>query len=285
MKELEFNNEIIDGQSTVADNLAKANRNFMLLQEILGIGASSQDIQNMLETISQTYVKTADIVNNLNSSDTNKPVSALQAKNLKNELIQLNQNIFDLTQQLRNKAEKTTHLPNNTDFNTLTQPGSYSITTGGINAPVVYDISIPTHWNVNVYWGNPNTDVFYQIAQTIKEPNKLFKRHCINGGYYPWATYIGDNYNSKTKIEHMPLSNKIQSLIDLGYESGQFTCGNCPDMPFQNWGACLRYSHNESDVYLATLHQSSTQNVYFRYYSAGQKKWIINWQKYTTVSV
>ena len=133
---MEFNNEIIDGQSTVADNLAKSNRNFMLLKEILGSGASSQDIQNMLETISQTYVKTEDIVNNLSSSDTNKPVSALQAKNLKQDITnltgqlqqlnqsvssltqslnqnisnltqQLNQNVSSLTQRLDNKVEKT----------------------------------------------------------------------------------------------------------------------------------------------------------------------------------
>ena len=137
MKRLEFNNEIIDGQSTVADNLAKSNRNFMLLKEILGSGASSQDMQNMLETISQTYVKTEDIVNNLSSSDTNKPVSALQAKNLKQDITnltgqlqqlnqsvssltqslnqnisnltqQLNQNVSNLTQRLDNKVDKVT---------------------------------------------------------------------------------------------------------------------------------------------------------------------------------
>ena len=138
MKRLEFNNEIIDGQSTVADNLAKSNRNFMLLKEILGSGASSQDIQNMLETISQTYVKTEDIVNNLSSSDTNKPVSALQAKNLKQDITNLtgqlqqlnqsvssltqslNQNISNLTQQLnQNVSSLTQRLDNKADKNTI----------------------------------------------------------------------------------------------------------------------------------------------------------------------
>ncbi|MGP1567927.1 MAG: hypothetical protein ACTTHM_04365, partial [Peptoanaerobacter stomatis] len=123
---MEFNNEIIDGQSTVADNLAKSNRNFMLLQEILGSGASSQDIQNMLETISQTYVKTADIVNNLNSSDTNKPVSALQAKNLKNDITnltgrlqQLNQNVNALTQSLNQNVSSLTQQLNNKVYKKL----------------------------------------------------------------------------------------------------------------------------------------------------------------------
>ena len=188
-----------------------------------------------------------------------------------------------LEEKLNNKVEKIIHLPNNTDFNTINQPGRYAITVGGINAPVSYESSVSTHWNINVYWGNPNTDVFYQMAQSIKAPNKIFKRHCINGGYYSWTTYTGANYDSKVKIEHIELSSKIQSLIDAGYDNAQLTCGNCPDMPFQNWGACLRFSHNESTVYLATLHQSSTQNVYFRYYDAGQKKWITDWFKYTVV--
>lgn len=175
---LEFNNEIIDGQSTVSENLAKSNRNFMLLKEILGSGASSQDIQNMLDTISQTYVKTTDIVNSLNSTDTNKPVSALQAKNLNGELT--------------NKVDKVIHLPNNIDFNTLNQPGQYAISEGGVNAPVTYSPSISTHWNVNVYWGNPNNNVFYQMAQTIREPNKIFKRHCINNTFFAWSTFSAE---------------------------------------------------------------------------------------------
>lgn len=91
-------------------------------------------------------------------------------------------------------------------------------------------------------------------------------------------------YIEKNRVENIEISNKIQSIIDLGYEQGQFTCINCPDMPFQNWGACLRYSHNESVVYLATLHQSSTQNVHFRYYNKETKKWITNWIKYTTTA-
>jgi hypothetical protein len=189
---LEFNNEIIDGQSTVAENLAKSNRNFMLLKEILGSGATSQDIQSMLDTISQTYVKTTDIVNNLNSTDTNKPVSALQAKNLKGELTKLNQNITKITELLSNKVDKVIHLPNNTDFNTINQPGQYAISVGGVNAPVSYDESIPTHWDVNVYWGNPNNNVFYQVAQTIKEPNKIFKRHCINKTFSAWSTFSAE---------------------------------------------------------------------------------------------
>ena len=137
---LEFNNEIIDGQSTVADNLAKSNRNFMLLKEILGSGATSQDIQSMLNTISQTYVKTTDIVNSLNSTDTNKPVSALQAKNLKqditgltNQLQQLNQKIGSLTQQLNNKVGKySTIINNNTDLHSLPS-GKYYIETSGMS--------------------------------------------------------------------------------------------------------------------------------------------------------
>lgn len=155
---MEFNNEIIDGQSTVADNLAKSNRNFMLLKEILGSGATSQDIQSMLNTISQTYVKTTDIVNSLNSTDTNKPVSALQAKNLKqditgltNQLQQLNQNVSSLTQnvsnlsqqlnqkigsltqQLNNKVGKySTIINNNTDLHSLPS-GKYYIETSGMS--------------------------------------------------------------------------------------------------------------------------------------------------------
>ena len=127
MKRLEFNNEIIDGQSTVADNLAKSNRNFMLLKEILGSGASSQDIQNMLEIISQTYVKTEDIVNNLSSSDTNKPVSALQAKNLKQDITnltgqlqQLNQSVSSLTQSLNQNISNLTQQLNQ-NVSSLTQ--------------------------------------------------------------------------------------------------------------------------------------------------------------------
>ena len=217
-----------------------------------------------------------------------KPSDRASAEIFNKRLEEIEKFINDVTEEntklkklLDNKVEKIIHLPNNTDFNTINQPGQYAVTVGGVNAPVIYDISVPTHWNINVYWGNPNTDVFYQVAQTIRESNKLFKRHCVNGGYYPWTTYTGTNYDSKVKIEHITLSSKIQSLIDAGYDNTQFTCGNCPDMPFQNWGACLRFSHNESTVYLATLHQSSTQNVYFRYYDAGQKKWITDWFKYT----
>ena len=90
-----------------------------------------------------------------------------------------------------NKVEKIIHLPNNTDFNTLNQPGRYAITVGGINAPVIYENSVSTHWNVNVYWGNPNTDVFYQEAYTFKVPNKIFKRYCVNGGFGSWVTFTG----------------------------------------------------------------------------------------------
>lgn len=216
MKELEFNNEIIDGQSTVAENLAKSNRNFMLLKEILGSGASSQDIQNMLNTISQTYVKTADVVNSLNSTDTNKPVSALQAKNLKedmtgltNQLQQLNQNvssltqnvsnlseqlnqkISSLTQQLDNKVEKLISLPHNTDFNTITEIGDYCIIVGGVNAPVSFESTTATHWNIRVSWGITASNVLYQEAYTFKVPNKIFKRYCVNGGFGSWVTFTG----------------------------------------------------------------------------------------------
>ena len=202
MKRLEFNNEIIDGQSTVADNLAKSNRNFMLLKEILGSGASSQDIQNMLETISQTYVKTEDIVNNLSSSDTNKPVSALQAKNLKQDITnltgqlqqlnqsvssltqslnqnisnltqQLNQNVSSLTQRLDNKVEYYDNASNNVDLtnkakNTIcTRP--YIMT---INEVTRKALGIPD--TGGVYWGNilcfpnPNSSGYaYQIFYSM----------------------------------------------------------------------------------------------------------------------
>lgn len=206
---MEFNNEIIDGQSTVADNLAKSNRNFMLLKEILDSGATSQDIQSMLNTISQTYVKTADIVNSLNSTDTNKPVSALQAKNLKqditslnNQLQQLNQNVStlseqlnqkigSLTQQLDNKVEKLISLPHNTDFNTITEIGDYCIIVGGVNAPVSFESTTATHWNIRVSWGITASNVLYQEAYTFKIPNKIFKRYCVNGGFGSWVTFTG----------------------------------------------------------------------------------------------
>ena len=51
---MEFNNEIIDGQSTVADNLAKSNRNFMLLKELLENGVSQTEME--------AYLKVADLV-------------------------------------------------------------------------------------------------------------------------------------------------------------------------------------------------------------------------------
>ena len=54
MIRLEFNNEIIDGQSTVADNLAKSNRNFMLLKELLENGVSQTEME--------AYLKVADLV-------------------------------------------------------------------------------------------------------------------------------------------------------------------------------------------------------------------------------
>lgn len=123
---------------------------------------------------------------------------------------------------------------------------------------------------------NKRLEEIEKFINDVTEENTKLKEQLDNKADKNNGLYI-----EKNKIEHIELSKKIQSLIDTGYEQGQFTCGNCPDMPFQDWGACLRYSHNESDVYLATLHQSSTQNVYFRYYSIGQKKWITDWFKYT----
>ena len=96
-----------------------------------------------------------------------------------------------LREQLDNKVEKNIHLNNNTDFNTLTEIGAYSISVGGINAPVSYNDALPTHWSITVRWGNPNSNVFYQIAQTVREPNKIFKRQCINGGFGSWITFTG----------------------------------------------------------------------------------------------
>ena len=97
----------------------------------------------------------------------------------------------ELKKLLDNKVDINIHLNNNTDFNTLTEIGAYSISVGGINAPVFYNDALPTHWSITVRWGNPNSNVFYQIAQTVREPNKIFKRQCINGGFGSWVTFTG----------------------------------------------------------------------------------------------
>lgn len=256
MKELEFNNEIIDGQSTVADNLAKSNRNFMLLKEILDSGATSQDIQRMLNTISQTYVKTTDIVNSLNSTDTNKPVSALQAKNLKDELTKLNQNIIKIMELLPNKVDKVIHLPNNTDFNTLNQPGQYAISAGGVNAPVSYNESIPTHWNINVYWGNPNDNVFYQVAQTIKEQNKIFRRHCINKTFSAWSTFSAEFdkpvYRKLQDVqgENVDILNFVKNLKASGFFQLFYNNKNVPPTGNWDWAYSELIYQNDNAIHL-----------------------------------
>lgn len=126
---------------------------------------------------------------------------------------------------------------------------------------------------------NKRLEEIETYIKNVVEENKALKLQLDNKADKTNIIYI-----EKNRVENIEISNKIQSIIDLGYEQGQFTCINCPDMPFQNWGACLRYSHNESVIYLATLHQSSTQNVHFRYYNKETKKWTTNWIKYTTTA-
>jgi hypothetical protein len=209
---LEFNNEIIDGQSTVAENLAKSNRNFMLLKEILGSGATSQDIQSMLNTISQTYVKTADIVNSLNSTDTNKPVSALQAKNLKQDITNLtgqlqqlnqnvnaltqslNQNISNLTQRLDNKVEKTDkniykYLQSITQQNVDILKHAENLKATGTFQLYYNNANTPTgNWDwcfADVWYFNDNT-VRLQITK-ILPPYTIAKNNKINGNWSGWT--------------------------------------------------------------------------------------------------
>ena len=76
---LEFNNEIIDGQSTVADNLAKSNRNFMLLKELLENGVSQTEME--------AYLKVADLVDKvveIKVKQAEKADTALNANKLGN---------------------------------------------------------------------------------------------------------------------------------------------------------------------------------------------------------
>ena len=70
---MEFNNEIIDGQSTVAENLAKSNRNFMLLKELLENGVSQTEME--------AYLKVADLVDKVVEIKVNQAKQADTALN------------------------------------------------------------------------------------------------------------------------------------------------------------------------------------------------------------
>ena len=170
---MEFNNEIIDGQSTVADNLAKSNRNFMLLKEILGSGASSQ---NMLDTISQTYVKTADIVNNLSSSDTNKPVSAAQAKELKDELNKINETLTSIKESLEAKLSKK-NIITQESFDNL--PAGNFIA-GDIPPEISQNINLRNYWSFIAAFTHRNNNA-YRSTLGIEFDGTLFTRTMENG--------------------------------------------------------------------------------------------------------
>lgn len=196
---LEFNNEIIDGQSTVADNLAKSNRNFMLLKEILGSGASSQDIQNMLETISQTYVKTADIVNNLNSSDTNKPVSAAQAKELKDELKEINITLTNIKESLEAKLSKRNIITQEV-FDNL--PAGNFIA-GDIPPEISQNINLRNYWSFIAAFTHRNNNA-YRSTLGIEFDGTLFTRTIENGQ---------DNFLRKY-VEYFDNTNDIPGLTE-----------------------------------------------------------------------
>lgn len=82
-------------------------------------------------------------------------------------------------------------MPNNTDFDTITEIGDYCIIVGGVHAPVNFESSTATHWHIRVSWGTTASNVLYQEAYTFKVPNKIFKRYCVNGGFGSWVTFTG----------------------------------------------------------------------------------------------
>jgi len=176
--------------------------------------------------------------------------------NIEEELKNVKEENTKLKEQLNNKVEKIIHLPNNTDFNTLNQVGQYAITAGGVNAPVSYDESTPTHWNINVYWGNPNDDVFYQVAQSVREPNKLFKRYSINGTFYSWSVFSDDFDKTRYKqlqnvqgtdvdILEFAKNLKASGFFQLFYQNK-----NVPTTGNWDWAFANIFYYNETTISL-----------------------------------
>ena len=115
-----------------------------------------------------------------------KHFNSLAEKNTK-----LEEENTKLKKLLDNKVEKIIYLPNNTDFDTITEIGDYCIIVGGVHAPVNFESSTATHWHIRVSWGTTASNVLYQEAYTFKVPNKIFKRYCVNGGFGSWVTFTG----------------------------------------------------------------------------------------------
>jgi len=111
--------------------------------------------------------------------------------NIGEELTKITEENRKLKEQLDNKVEKIIYLPNNTDFDTITEIGDYCIIVGGVHAPVNFESSTATHWHIRVSWGTTASNVLYQEAYTFKVPNKIFKRYCVNGGFGSWVTFTG----------------------------------------------------------------------------------------------
>lgn len=176
--------------------------------------------------------------------------------NIEEKLTKITEENRKLKEQLNNKVEKIIHLPNNTDFNTLNQPGQYAISAGGVNAPVSYDESIPAHWNINVYWGNPNDNVFYQVAQSVREPNKLFKRYCINGTFFPWSVF-SDEFD---KTRYKQLQNVQGTDVDIlefaknlkasGFFQLFYQNKNVPTTGNWDWAFANIFYYNETTISL-----------------------------------